>query len=91
MTAEPAARAPRSRVVRGTWPSYLGGGRLRTEKGLAELRAARRRSGGNRRMFEASVRAVGMLSIAVDGGRRCQDEKGTVRWISLGNFRIGEL
>ena len=30
--AAPMVSAPLSTAVRGTWPSYLGGGRLRTEK-----------------------------------------------------------
>lgn len=30
-TAEPTASAPRSTTVNGTWPGYLGAGRLRTE------------------------------------------------------------
>ena len=36
MIAEPAARAPFSTEESGTWPSYFGGGRLRTENVLID-------------------------------------------------------
>lgn len=37
--AEPTARAPRSTIVNGTWPGYLGEGRLRTEKERTQQQA----------------------------------------------------
>lgn len=64
MTAEPAARAPRSRVLRGTWPSYLGGGRLRTENGLLEQKVARRRAGGSLRRVSVFRHTALLLMIA---------------------------
>ncbi len=32
MTPDPIAKPARSKVVRGIWPGYFGGGRFRTEK-----------------------------------------------------------
>ncbi len=65
MTAEPAARAPRSRVLRGTWPSYLGGGRLNTENGLLKQMVARRRVRGSLRRSRWFMRAILLLMIVV--------------------------
>lgn len=39
MTPEPTARLARSIRVNGTWPGYLGSGRLRTENDRCELAA----------------------------------------------------
>ena len=49
IAAEPIANAPRSTVVKATCPSYLGGGRLRTEKDLLDAKAAYRMGGGSRK------------------------------------------
>lgn len=65
MTAEPAARAPRSRGLRGKWPSYLGGGRLRTENGLLKQEVARRRPGGSLRRVSVFMPAALLLMVAV--------------------------
>ena len=63
MTAEPAASAPRSMIVRGTWPSYFGGGRFRTENGLSKLVVTSRRFGGRWKRLLGRVRTV-LLMIA---------------------------
>lgn len=72
MIADPAAKAPRSMLLSGTCPSYLGGGRWSTEKARAELVTASRRLEGSVRNFgresawvagRITLRAIGLLRV----------------------------
>ena len=51
MIAEPTASAPRSKALRGTCPSYFGGGRFNTENGLARGVIVTRARGGRAKSF----------------------------------------